>query len=73
MFHYMNRIEKILLILFVFLCLPQESLQCAQQYKKELRYLNFYLGIRPIDDEAKIPVEGVFVLTTTNNNKFYRI
>ena len=62
MFHYMSRTETLLLFLFVFIYLPQGTLQCAQQYKKELRYLDFYLGIRPIDDEAKIPSEGMLIL-----------
>uniref|UniRef100_A0A7E4V2Q2 MAM domain-containing protein n=1 Tax=Panagrellus redivivus TaxID=6233 RepID=A0A7E4V2Q2_PANRE len=51
-------------ILIVFITLLQKSEACAQQYKKELRYLKFYLGIVPTKDDGKLPVR-------TNNNIRY--
>jgi hypothetical protein len=40
--------------------LPRLSLQCMAQYKKELRYLDFYLGIVPANEDGAIDSDGLF-------------
>jgi hypothetical protein len=44
---------------FVLFCtLPHSSFPCAAQYKKELRYLDFYLGIVPANEEGSLTKDG---------------
>jgi len=48
----------ILFSLFTIFILPTLVIGCAQQYRRELNYLDFYLGIRPANEQGEIGVQG---------------
>lgn len=54
-------IEKSFFIYFICIfALIKYSEQCAQQYQRELRYLDFYLGIAPTKDDGKLEINRKF-------------
>jgi hypothetical protein len=48
------RIVPILIVSLLLLIRPAEG--CAAQYRKELRYLDYYLGIAPANEDGSFQV-----------------